>query len=279
MQHLLGLKIIRCRIITILCIQVTRNGRSSHQAPAAACILPFYFLIYFRSDCIILCDCLMLLVLSDNRFCSALKKDCPQVQSSSPYTCPGGLPSLIWNELLLITIGVGVALIMNLYMPSVDKKLKRYSEQIEANFAKIFEEIEQYLMTGKQDWTGKEIPETHQLIKEAKALAYRDVENHVLRHENLYYHYFNMRQKQFEIIERVLPKITSISITTEHGQMIAEYVRDLREHIHPGNTAHKFLRRLIDMKEEFDKLPLPQTREEELRQELHFSFPRKNEQY
>lgn len=148
------------------------------------------------------------------------------------YMSGGITLHLIWNELLLITIGVGVALIMNLYMPSVDKKLKQYSEQIEANFAKIFEEIEQYLMTGKQDWTGKEIPETHQLIKEAKALAYRDVENHVLRHENLYYHYFNMRQKQFEIIERVLPKITSISVTTEHGQIIAEYIRDLREHIH-----------------------------------------------
>ena len=30
------------------------------------------------------------------------------------------------NELGVITIGIGVALLINLYMPSVDKKLKDY---------------------------------------------------------------------------------------------------------------------------------------------------------
>lgn len=271
-------------IITILCIQVTKKrSLLASGARFAACSLAilfsylFFDLIGYHPFVI----GLMLLVFIPTTVLLRIKEG---IVTSSViilhlYMSGGITLHLIWNELLLITIGVGVALIMNLYMPSVDKKLKRYSEQIEANFAKIFEEIEQYLMTGKQDWTGKEIPETHQLIREAKALAYRDVENHVLRHENLYYHYFNMRQKQFEIIERVLPKITSISITTEHGQMIAEYVRDLREHIHPGNTAHKFLRRLIDMKEEFDKLPLPQTREEFEARAALFHFLGEMEQY
>ncbi|MFB8735108.1 hypothetical protein ACEQPO_18470 [Bacillus sp. SL00103] len=64
-----------------------------------------------------------------------------------------------------------------------------------------------------------------------------------------------MRQKQLKSSSVCFRRSRPISITTEHGQIIAEYIRDLREHIHPGNTAHKFLRRLIDMKEEFDKLP------------------------
>ena len=36
---------------------------------------------------------------------------------------------LFFNEFGVITIGIGVALIMNLYMPSVDKKLRRISRE------------------------------------------------------------------------------------------------------------------------------------------------------
>lgn len=140
---------------------------------------------------------------------------------------------------------------------------------------RFFEEIERYLLTGEQDWTGKEIPETHRLINEAKTLAYRDVENHFLRHENLYYHYFKMREKQFEIIERVLPKITSISMTVEQGHMIAAFLHDLRGAIHPGNTAHKFLKRLVKMREEIDEMEL-RRHAKNLKRALLFSISRRN---
>lgn len=84
------------------------------------------------------------------------------------YMSGGITLAFIWNEVQLITVGIGVALLMNLYMPSLDRKLIAYRKKIEDNFAVIFAEIERYLLTGEQDWTGKEIPETHQLITEAK---------------------------------------------------------------------------------------------------------------
>jgi uncharacterized membrane protein YgaE (UPF0421/DUF939 family) len=52
---------------------------------------------------------------------------------------------LFMNELGIIIIGIGVALIMNLYMPSVDKKLEDYQGKIEENFKVIFSEIVFYL--------------------------------------------------------------------------------------------------------------------------------------
>ncbi|BBP90570.1 hypothetical protein BsIDN1_41880 [Bacillus safensis] len=180
--QLLGLQNYSAAGITILCIQVTKKrSLLASGARFAACSLAILFSYLFFFDLIgyhPFVIGLMLLVFIPTTVLLRIKEG---IVTSSViilhlYMSGGITLHLIWNELLLITIGVGVALIMNLYMPSVDKKLKRYSEQIEANFAKIFEEIEQYLMTGKQDWTGKEIPETHQLIKEAKALAYRDVE-------------------------------------------------------------------------------------------------------
>ncbi len=125
---------------------------------------------------------------------------------------------LFSNEMGIIVIGIGIALIMNLYMPSVESKLAEYQEKIEENFYKIFCELINHLKTNQSDWDGKEITETETLLKEAKTLAFKDVENHFLRHEDLYYLYFKMREKQFEILQRILPIAASISLRVEQGE-------------------------------------------------------------
>ncbi len=93
-------------------------------------------------------------------------------------------------------------------MPSLDHKIEEYRYKIEANFKKIFLEIVNYLRVGESNWDGKEITETIQLLEEGKALSFRAMENHFIQHDDLNYTYFKMREKQFEIIERVLPIVT-----------------------------------------------------------------------
>lgn len=170
--------------------------------------------------------------------------------------------ALFFNELGVITIGIGVALLINLYMPSVDEKLKDYRRKIEENFKVIFEEMIQYLRKGESDWSGIEITETAKLLHEAKSLALMDIENHFLREENVYFRYFKIREKQFEIIERVLPMVTSITKTVTQGKMIADFLEELSENIHFGNTAYIYIDKLKKMKKEFQEMPLPKTREE-----------------
>ncbi|MBY0122471.1 aromatic acid exporter family protein [Bacillus sp. S/N-304-OC-R1] len=186
---------------------------------------------------------------------------------------------IILNELGIITIGIGVALIANLFMPSLDQKLGEYQMQIEENFKRIFEEIVIYLRVNESNWDGLEITETARLIEEAEALSYRDVENHFLRNENIFYHYFKMREKQFEIIERVLPIVTSISYTVEQGEMVADFIEDLSKNIHPGNTAHIFLDKLYKMKTSFKNMDLPKTRIEFEARAALFQFVREMEEY
>lgn len=186
---------------------------------------------------------------------------------------------LLLNELGIIIVGIGVALVANLYMPSLDTKLKEYRLQIEENFKIIFDEIVIYLRTNESKWDGREITETMELINEAKTLAFRDVENHFLRNDNLYYNYFKMREKQFEIIERVLPSVTSISLTVEQGEMIADFIEELSEHIHPGNTAIQFLEKLYRMRVSFEDMELPKTREEFEARAALLHFVKEMEQY
>jgi uncharacterized membrane protein YgaE (UPF0421/DUF939 family) len=169
---------------------------------------------------------------------------------------------LFINELGVIVTGIGVALLINVYMPSVDQKLRHFQSRIEGNFKVIFCEMVNYLRTGDSDWSGMEITETAQVLDEAKSMAFLEIENHVLREENDYYYYFRMREKQFEILERVLPIVTSLTVTLPQGKMIAEFLQELSENIQPGNTAHIYLDKLKEMKKEFEEMELPKTREE-----------------
>jgi len=170
--------------------------------------------------------------------------------------------ALFFNELGVITVGIGVALLINLYMPSADKKLREYQVKIEGNFKIILCEMVSYLRIGESSWDGKEITESAMLLDEAKMIALRDFENRILRENNLYYQYFKMREKQFEIIERVLPIVTSLTSTVEQGMMVAAFLEELSENIHPGNTAYIYIDKLRVMKKQFEEMELPKTREE-----------------
>ncbi|MGT2334000.1 hypothetical protein ACVPOY_11375 [Staphylococcus aureus] len=43
-----------------------------------------------------------------------------------------------------------------------------------------------------------------------EVIAFRDVKNHFVRNENSYYHYFDMREEQVELLMRMKPLIESI---------------------------------------------------------------------
>lgn len=170
--------------------------------------------------------------------------------------------SIVLNEIALIVIGIGFALLLNLYMPSMEKDLIKYQEEIEEHFKKIFTEFVNYLRYGKSDWDGKEIIETTELLKEAKFLASKEIENHLTYKESDFYTYFYMREKQFDIIVRLLPMISSLTDTNWQTKVIADFLDELKEAIHPGNTAEKFLDQLMEIREQLKETPLPKNHKE-----------------
>ncbi|SFI80446.1 aromatic acid exporter family protein [Thermoflavimicrobium dichotomicum] len=183
------------------------------------------------------------------------------------------------NELGIIVVGITFALMMNIIMPSAEKQLKAYQEQVEAYFKKIFMEFVIYLRQGESDWDGKEILEVHKVLQEAKDLALKDIENNLRYNDNHYFHYFEMREKQFEIIQRIMPLVSSLDETYEQNYMIADFLENLAHAIHPGNTVSIYLDELQKMRQKFKTSPLPQDRKEfEVRAAL-FHFVNEMQRY
>jgi len=176
-------------------------------------------------------------------------------------------------------IGIGAALIMNLYMPSLDQTLINYQQQIEANFRIIFEEMIQYLRMDKMTWEGKEITETASLLEEGRKLAFRDVENRITTRDSFYYEYFKMREQQFEIIERCLPTLTSISTMVSQRNLVADFIEEVKNNIKPENTAQNRLDSLYRLQEEMKTMALPKDREEFEARAALYHFLQEMEQY
>ncbi|WP_319004467.1 aromatic acid exporter family protein [Halobacillus litoralis] len=254
-------------ILTILCIQITRKRSflsAWHRFSACLLAMVFSFVFFELIGYTPVAIGLMLFAFIPM---TVWLKITPGIVTSSVILLhlygSGDIGwSVIWNEVVLITVGIGTALLLNLYMPSLENKLDDYRKQVENNFSIILKELAQFLRDGDNDWSGKELTETAELLEKAKSLSYRDVENHLLRTHNHFYHYFHMRTKQFELLERMLPLVSRISKSDAHGFKIADFFEDLGDAIHPGNTAVIYLKVLKTMKEEFREDPLPETREE-----------------
>lgn len=254
-------------ILTILCIQPTkkRSIRAALSRFIASLIAIGYASIFlegiaYHPVVVGLMILLFIPVLVSLRFADGFVSS--SVIIFHIYSVGNLTGSLILNEILLMVVGFGTALLVNMYMPSIEKKLDDYRYQTEVLYAKILHEMAGYLKDGKSDWDGKELMQTEELLKKAKALAYQDVENHVTRLENKYYRYFDMRQDQFEIIERILPKISTLPVLVKHAQLIADFLNDLADHVHAGNTAYHYLDKLEVVKKEFSLLPLPESHQE-----------------
>lgn len=170
--------------------------------------------------------------------------------------------SFMYDQFLLIIVGIGTGLLLNLYMPSLDKTMQENQVKLEQEFTTILFEFSRYIRNRDTNWTGKEFAECEDLLEKANHLVERDRENHVFRNKHPYRDYFRMRTSQFELLKKMLPLVTNLPNTDKISERIADFFERLSNNVHPGNTAILFLDELNELREEFNKEELPTTRKD-----------------
>ncbi|MFB4211787.1 aromatic acid exporter family protein [Shouchella sp. JSM 1781072] len=254
-------------IITILCISVTRkNSLLVSWARFVACMIGLVM------------SSILFEIIGYNPFAAALfillfipvvllVKASDGIVTSSVivmhlYVVEEVSVGFYWNELQLILIGIGTALLMNLYMPSKDKEMREQRKKVEALLKTTLNQLSTYIRAGESSWDGKELSQLDRVLKESKKTAFVAMQNHLLAEENHYYHYFTMREKQLEIIERLMPHLTRINGSVPQQEKVANFLDELSRAVSPTNSVAYFLLQLEEMRTEFRNMPLPKTREE-----------------
>lgn len=164
---------------------------------------------------------------------------------------------LIINEIFLLIIGIGIALIMNMFMPSLDTKLNHYKRKIEDDFILITFVFSQALLDPNKELNIPSFDKVEDNIKKAKSLAFRDVKNHFVRNENSYYHYFDMRQEQLTLLIRMKKLIESMQHSQHAHQLCSKLLLDVSQHVQSNDYSLMRLHDLYAIRIKLQTIDLP----------------------
>lgn len=188
--------------------------------------------------------------------------------------------SLICNELSLMAVGASVALLFNLYMPSIEGHIKEDQAYIEERMKKILICMskalkEQHMALEEDELFG----ELEAKLHKGRKLAYKNLNNYFLRDESYYVQYMEMRVQQFETIKHMKEHFQRFFMTYEQNIMIADFTEQVGSSLYEENSCEQLLKELNLLRESFRKMALPETREEFENRAMLFQFLNDMEQF
>ena len=168
----------------------------------------------------------------------------------------------IMNE-VLIMIGVGVATVSNLFMPSYVKEFNKDKEYIEEKYKWLLDKMANSLLSYTVDMNeNKTIVELEKRLKDSLDRAYKIVNNKLLSADTYYVDYMTMRINQFHILMKLRQHYEHFYMSFEQTHMISKFTKSVSSKLHEKNDCSELLEELDILREDFKKMSLPKTREE-----------------
>ncbi len=188
--------------------------------------------------------------------------------------------NLFLNEISLMLIGAGVALLFNVYIPSIEREIKEDQIYIEDHMKEIL--IQMSIALRKLSVSLKEdelFNDLEERLPKAKKRAYINLNNYFLLDVSYYVAYMEMRIQQFETLKRMRQHFNKFFMTYEQTEMIADFTKKVADSLYEENTGEDLILDLENLRESFKKMNLPNTREEFENRALLFQFLNDMEQF
>ncbi|EJO5347525.1 aromatic acid exporter family protein [Clostridium botulinum] len=188
--------------------------------------------------------------------------------------------NLFFNEIALMLIGAGVALLFNLYMPSIENEIVEDQMYIEEKMKEILIHMSKALrelsVSLHED---KLFNDLEKRLLKAKKRAYINLNNYFLLDVSYYTAYMEMRIQQFETLKKMRQHFHKFFMTYEQTEMISDFTKKVADFLHEENTGEQLLLDLENLKESFKNMDLPTTREEFENRAFLFQFLNDIEQF
>lgn len=179
----------------------------------------------------------------------------------------------IVNEEAITFIGIGVASLFNLYMPSLDDKFNENKETIEKLYRDIISDMAKSLVTKAIPVNEKKrLEEVESLVEDTRGLAYK-INNNNLFKKNLYFvDYIEMRSKQLEAIKRMMSHFSRFSITYDQTLIMSKFTENIANNIYADNDCVELICKLNNLRNNYKEMQLPKTRDEFENRAMLFQF-------
>lgn len=179
----------------------------------------------------------------------------------------------IVNEEAITFIGIGVASLFNLYMPSLDDKFNENKETIEKLYRDIISDMAKSLVTKAIPVNEKKrLEKVESLVEDTRSLAYK-INNNNLFKKNLYFvDYIEMRSKQLETIKRMMSHFSRFSITYDQTLIMSKFTENIANNIYADNDCVELICKLNNLRNNYKEMQLPKTRDEFENRAMLFQF-------
>ncbi|MFD2612122.1 aromatic acid exporter family protein [Paenibacillus gansuensis] len=170
---------------------------------------------------------------------------------------------VVWNEVLLLLVGLGTATIFNLsYMPKEDMKLNAIRDETEDLFSAIFLHVARSLRDTDYIWGGQEVLDAAGAVEQGLSVAKRIEENRLLKSDHSPVMYFLMRRQQLECIDRMLGLVAQVYRVLPHSELTAELFEELSIDVRAESYTGNVEASLSGLERQFKAMALPVNREE-----------------
>ncbi len=171
--------------------------------------------------------------------------------------------SLMSNEILLMVVGASVALILNLYMPSIETELLKDKQAIEEGMYQLFTFIADTLEGKQTNINEKQLTrELEAHLSSGEKRAHRNANNYFFNFDSPYEKYFHMRSSQFQVLHYMLIHLENLFMNVEQGYKVADFTRKVAESVKGKIMVEDLLEALAILRESFRESELPHSREE-----------------
>ena len=173
-----------------------------------------------------------------------------------------GLP-MIWNELLILFIGAGVGIVLNLFMPDATMTLKKYQKTVDDKIINILKRMAVYIARDdRSDYTGSCFDELDGMLADLKKESLYYMNNHFLGENDYYYEYMQMRARQCNILKRVYSDIIRLTTAPEQVKALADFINKTADEFNENNDVQELLTDIEALRNDYTRQELPKSREE-----------------
>lgn len=171
--------------------------------------------------------------------------------------------SLLINEFGLLLIGLGTALVFSLYMPDLNRELRKLSEEMGKSIQNILLDMAQSLKCNCVSIDEKKLfDELKDLGNRARLMAINEFNNSIISNNTMTIDYFNMRYVQYKILKRMRLSFGRLYQVTEHALKISGLIESISYCTFEDDEIEGVLIDIKSCKEDFRNSDLPKTREE-----------------
>ena len=187
---------------------------------------------------------------------------------------------IIANEMMLMLVGIGVALIVNLYMPSLEEGLIIQKRTIETQMYEIFIKMSQALRAKEERLDTKiELDVLESSLNEAMKRATQYRNNSFVGNKSLYEKYFEMRYLQYQVMLYMDKHIKQFYMVAKEAFEIAKLTDEVAKSVQGKILVEALLVEVEKLRIYFKESELPVTRDEFENRAMLYQFLSDIEQY